>query len=593
MSKNKNKNQRKQNITKKAENKGVYTIVAIILAITFFAFLPSLSCGFVSWDDEGYIVNNLRNIGDFSVGGIANLFTKLSIMGNYHPLTMICYSAIYKLFQLNPTPYHFFNLLLHLANTFLVFLFIYRLTDKRVLVAAVCSLLFGIHPLHVESVTWISETKDVLYTFFYLLAIQKYLTFREDRTVRKHYFYALLFFVLSCLSKGMAVTLPIVLLGIIFFDLKKAKVSEIFNVVPFFIISLIFGMIALKAQQVSEGVISLDNYSTIDKILFPFYSAAFYIIKMIVPINLSIIYPYPEKQGFFLPVAFYFAPILILFLASTFFMNIDERLGDKLTFGIFFYFFVILPVIQIKPVGEAIAADRYFYVASIGLFYLVGELVEYLFIRFQIQLPYRVLQVSQNSQKQSFTSPKPIYKPIILSVLAFVFVSLFVLTFQRTQVWKDSGTLWASVIESNPKIDKAYYGVGIFLERKNKKEEAVTYYQKALSVNPRNVKALNNLGNYFYTKLMLDSAANLYSKTIEINPKFSEGYYNLGNIAYARNDMNKAIELYEKSFELDNKFLDCLRMLVTCYEKVGNKEKKAFYRNKLTELNRYRIGKVK
>ena len=155
---------------KKIDKKYIFISLGILLIITFIAFYPSLKNGFVTWDDEDYLHNNLRYIGNLSKQGIAELFNiNTVVFGNYHPLTILSYALIYHFYELDPYPFHLYNLVLHLLNVVLVFWFILKISKNSIAVSFVTAILFGVHPLHVESVAWVSETKDVLYTFFFVI----------------------------------------------------------------------------------------------------------------------------------------------------------------------------------------------------------------------------------------------------------------------------------------------------------------------------------------------------------------------------------------------------------------------------------------
>jgi len=534
-----------------------FVLMVVLVVTTFIVFFPSLQNGFVSWDDEGYILNNLHNIGKLSFTAISDLFGKLAIMGNYHPLTMIVYTLVYHFAGLNPSIYHAVNLLLHLSNVLLLFVFIYKLTNRNLVIAFITALLFSVHPLHVESVTWISETKDVLYTFFYLVALYNYLLFYEGINSYKYYVITLGAFLLSCFSKGMAVTLPMVLILIDYLKQKPFTTRLVLEKIPFFIIALIFGLLAIKAQQASEAVQSLNQFSFFEKLLFPFYGLWFYIVKMFFPFWLSIFYPYPQTGQLFW--TYYAAPIATLglvFLVYRYF-----RTNRMILFGLLFYVFVILPVLQIKPVGEAIVAERYFYLSSIGLFFLIGYFVE----------------------KISTLYPKPPIPRLVYACVLMLTLVYAIQTHRRTKIWKNSETLWKSVIDINPKIDKAYYSLGIFYERQKRSSDALAMYRKALEVNPKNHKALNNIGNFLYLSRNFDSANVYYSRAIATNPKFSEAFYNKANIVFAQNRFQDAIILYEKAIEANPRFMNAYNMMAKCYEKLGNKERSDYYQKKAFE----------
>src|SRR6266571_3392951 len=265
--------------------------LAVTLVLTVLSFSPSLDNGFTNWDDPGYVLENY-SIRDLSQKNVANVFTSY-LQGNYHPLTVLSYAVEYKFFQLDPKIYHITNLLLHVLNTTFVFWLI-RLLTGRLETAAITAVLFGIHPLHVESVAWISERKDVLFSLFYLGSLISYvlsLTKVQDRV--RYLIMSLVLFILSLLSKGVAVTLPLVLLLIDYY-FKRTFTKKIFiEKIPFFLLSIGFGVIAILAQK-SEGAIqTMTTYPFYDRLLIASYGIVTYLFKIFVPQQLSAFYPYP------------------------------------------------------------------------------------------------------------------------------------------------------------------------------------------------------------------------------------------------------------------------------------------------------------
>ena len=236
----------KPDLSQKPMSLAYKVLLAVVLILTLIVFSNSFKNNFlVNWDDDGYILNN-PTIQHLDKGSIHEIFTSFH-MGNYHPLTTLTYALEYKFFKLDPLPYHWLNLIFHLCNVVLVFLFI-KLLSKKNLAAVITAVLFAVHPMHVESVAWISELKDVLYTFFFLLSLLFYMQFAKKKNPAV-YILSLLMFVLSLLSKSAAVVLPVLLFLIDYFQSHKQNVKSVLLKVPFFILALIFGIIALKSQD--------------------------------------------------------------------------------------------------------------------------------------------------------------------------------------------------------------------------------------------------------------------------------------------------------------------------------------------------------
>ena len=526
----------KKNVTPAKENKKVfhekiseqklYISLAIIFLVTLISFFPSFKNAFVGWDDEGYLHENISYLSDISSQGIKNIFSNF-IMANYHPLTILVYAVQYNMFELNPFPYHLTNVILHLLNTILVFWFIYKLSGKY-LPALITALLFGIHPLHVESVSWISETKDVLYGFFFIISLILYLKYRENKKL-SIYALSVAMFILSCLSKGMAVTLPMVLILIDYYYEKKFSLKQIYNKIVFFAIALIFGIVAIKSQVSGEGIYNISAYNTIDKITFPFYALLIYLYKMFLPINLAIIYSYPLKETGSIPIEYFLSPIIFIALCAI--VYIYGRKNYKLVFGTLFYLFTIAIVIQILPVGINIASERYFYISSI------------------VEL---------------FINKCPSLKNIGFGIGILVLLILAYLSFERTKVWENSLTLWSDLLDKHPNIaniDKAYYGIANHYYKtenikdpaiiKSRQDSAIKYFKGAIFKNPNNEKALNNLGNAYYQRQQYDSAYIYYNKLVTIKPNYTLGLQNMGNYYYVKGQFDTAIEYYNRILKID------------------------------------------
>lgn len=536
-----------------------YLALTIAVAVTWVTFLPSLKGGFVSWDDEGYLMDNLAVIGNFSMDGWNYIFTHFN-MANYHPITLMVYNFLYNAYKFDPAPYHTFNLIFHLINTGLVFYFITKLSRSRYLVAFVVALLFGIHPLHVESVAWISEAKDVLYTFFFLLSLLAYVKYNNQKENLKYYVFSLLLFVLACLSKGMAVSMSVILILIDYLNNKKITKQLILEKIPFFILSIFFGVLAIKAQQAADGLFDLSMYGMGQKMLFPFYAVFFYIYKMVLPFNLAILYPYPTTLTF----EYILAPIILFAISIAAYLTKSKT--PKVIFGLLFFGACVAPIIQILPVGASIASDRYFYVASIGLFFIIGEGIDYL---------YNTRFKSNNSVKTGIAISGAVICLFLMSI-----------SIQRIKVWENTYTLWTDLSQTNPTIDKAWYGLGLFMQREGEKasadferqnlyNQAKKLYLIALDKNPKNLKALNNLGNCYYNSkpTQVDSAFNYYSRLLKLDTTYVNVYHNLGNIYISRNQLDKAIQSYNKAISLDKNFSISYYGLGVIYEALKDEQR--------------------
>ena len=305
-------------------------LVSVILLITIIVYSNSLNNGFVQWDDYKYVSDN-EDIKQLNSQSIYKYFTTYYLK-MYQPLTMISYALEYKLGGLNPQTYHRTNLVFHTLNVLLVFCFILLLT-KKAPIAAVSALFFGIHPLHVESVAWISERKDLLYSFFYLGSLIAYIFYRKRNNSYGLYFLAVLFFILSLFSKSAAVTLPFILVLTDYYLRNKLTFRSNLDKIPFFALSVIFGIISLLSQRIIGGDLDyVTGYTFLDRLFMGAYAFTFYIIKSVFPFGLSAIHPLPLKEEGILPVAYYISGLTFIFFAYILVRlsksKIDETLKD-------------------------------------------------------------------------------------------------------------------------------------------------------------------------------------------------------------------------------------------------------------------------
>jgi hypothetical protein len=313
-----------------------------------------------------YVYQN-QHIKEISWANTKTFFTSF-YFGNYGPLTLLSYAFDYRMGRLKPLTYHTTNLLFHLLNCILVF-WLVNLLSGAAPVAFLVAMLFGIHPLHVESVAWISERKDVLYSFFFLSSLISYVKYLHKKQTL-FYILSLLLFLASCLSKAMAITLPFVLFLIEYLLRHKIDKKTLFGKLPFGLISLVFCIITLLTQYGPSHAKPAHLFSFLDNILRAGYGLMFYIYKIILPVRLSGLYPNPQNIGGNYPMVFFLAPLVIILLIL---LIIKFRNNRKVIFGTGFFIITILPVLQLLPVGWAIAADRYTYIPAIGIFYLFGE----------------------------------------------------------------------------------------------------------------------------------------------------------------------------------------------------------------------------
>ena len=433
-----------------------YLPLAVIVLAFFMIYSQALNFDLLDWDDYGYIKNN-PDVQNFS---IRNFFTSF-YGGNYHPLTCITWSVDYYLGGLNGKSYHMTNMLLHVLNIVLMYFFVKFLFERKD-IALFTAALFAIHPMHVESVAWVSERKDVLYACFFLLSLIAYLRFiRNDH--KKYYLASLVLFILSLLSKSAAVVLPLVLLLIDYFKEKKITTESLLLKLPFFLISILFGVIALKSQQTSMSYGFAPHFPLISRLLIASYGMTHYLLSFVFPFKQSALHPYPVAVGEALPWYFFGSAITIFLII--FCIIYFKKYRKILLFAFGFFFINLLLVIQILPVGKAIVAERYTYLAYPGLAMLLG---------------YLLFGFSGRS------------KNIILVSIAAWLIFLSVQTYARLPVWKNSLTIFSDIISTHPEEESGWYNRGLVRFYMKDYKAALEDYNASLALKADNAPALYN-----------------------------------------------------------------------------------------------------
>ena len=359
-------------------------LLFIIVSFTSIIYFKSLFNDLLFWDDNIYVINN-KDITNLSFNSLKTIFSGFYAYC-YLPLTMLTYSLEYHFFGLNPFIYHLDNLVLHLFNIILVFIFIYKLSlgselreintrQYAISLAFIVALLFAIHPMHVESVAWISERKDLLYSFFFLSSLIFYIKYiSQIKSSIIHYPLSIILFFLSCLSKPTAVTLPFVLILIDYFFNRfslKSKVKLFKEKIPFFILSLLFLIIAFYSQKHEIVVNSADDsyFNLFHRIFLFSFALTFYLYKVIAPFHLSVIHSFLGNAKHF-PSLYYISSLILLIIPLIIFISGKSR--KLLIFGFLFFFTTIALSLQIIPFRFAIVCERYTYIPYIGLFFIIA-----------------------------------------------------------------------------------------------------------------------------------------------------------------------------------------------------------------------------
>ena len=512
-------------------------ILAGILLLTFFVYSNSINNDFSSWDDDEYVINNPL-IKDLSLQGTKAIFTT-PYMGNYHPLTCLTNALEFKFFGLNPKVFHFTNLFFHLLNVVLVFYFVLNLTGFKNL-SGFCALFFAIHPLHTESVSWIAERKDVLYSFFYLLSLIFYCSKFKVQSPKLenekpqlpiiNYQLSILFFIFSLLSKSMAVTLPVILILIEYYKINLQ--FTIYNLqflkkhIPFLMLAAIFGIIAIYSQSSAKAMDMSPDFSFLDRIFIACYGIIFYVFKLLIPVNLSALHSFPQKINGLLPLEYYFSVIVILTLI---FLFIKYKIKNKeIIFGILFFLITISPVLQIIPVGRAVVAERYTYIPYLGLFFAITQISNFIPIFSGSNL-----------------------KNILTAVFVGYVATFSIITYQRNKIWRNGMSLFSDVVEKNPENYYGYFGRGTVNEKLKKYDEAVVNYSEAIKRNPKFEQAFYNRANSKSALGNYKSAIDDLTEALAIKPDYAKAYINRGVIKQQLHDYDGAINDHTKAIEIN------------------------------------------
>ena len=565
-----------------------YFTAALVSLLTLIVYLPALRNGFVAgWDDALYVLDNVY------IRSLRWEFFRWAAIDAsvpyWQPLTWISHAVDYALWGLNPLGHHLTSIVFHALNSGMVVWLTIRLLEivnedaraagkpavfegRGLLIAAgITGMLFGVHPLHVESAAWISERKDLLYTLLYMLAMLSYLGYALDlkRTeaqkafyLNKRYYGTLALFFLSLASKPMAVTLPVILFLLDWYPLKRIVSRKnipalIAEKIPFFVLSGALSLSTVLAHESAGDFIFLEEASFASRTLVVFRGIMTYLWKTIAPFDLLPIYPYPRVVSFTDPV--YLAAILLVSVITIACLRIAKKQPYWLA-GWSFFVITLLPVLGFFRTGREFMADRFVYLAALGPFILAGSAAAWI-----------TGQKNRKTQRSLFAA----------LVALTVFLSYF--SVMQIGIWKDSIILWSHAIKKEPyRSPDGYFLRGEAFEGNGQWDRAVEDYSTAISLDPKYGSAYLNRGSVFFAQGQLDRALEDFNATITLQPDSADAYVNRGNtyfkkgkIDQAINDYNAAINkkpafcaayinrgiAYKDKGEFNNAFLDFTRAL--------------------------------
>ncbi len=523
-----------------AKGWGSWLVPVLIALVTFAAFLPALHNQFVNWDDDKNFLENPHYRG---LGWTQLSWMWTTHMGHYIPLTWMTLGLDYRLWGMNPFGYHLTSLLLHVANAVVFFFVVRRLLTRALpspserghtlaVSAAFAALVFAIHPLRVESVAWATERRDVLSGLFYLSAVLAYLRAcdREERS-RGWYWGAVALFAGALLSKSMAVNLPVVLMILDVYPLRRlggsigwwSKPARRIYVekIPFVLLAAVASAIAVMAQFSIHAALPLAQLSVPGRLAVSAYGLSFYLGKMIVPVNLSPLYELPRTVS---PWATPFILSFGLTVAITAIALTLRRRVLGLPAAWLAYIVVLLPVLGIFQSGPQIAADRYTYLAGLGWAILAGAGL----LSSWSRLPF-----------------------LLIGLVVSIPVGLGTLTWNQVHVWHDSKTLWAHALAIDPNSSVAQNDFGEALAQQGKLAEAIEHYRRALNIKPDYADAHYNLGGALAQQGKLADAIHHYQRALQITPDDADAHTHWGLALAQQGRLAEAIEHYRQALRIN------------------------------------------
>jgi Tfp pilus assembly protein PilF len=543
------------------EVKTTYLYLSLIL-ISFLPYIPLLNADFVHWDDDVYIVENSRVQKGVTIENIKWAFTT-TYFGFYYPLTWLSHMLDCSLFGLNASMHHLTNLLWHIANTLLLFSFFHSATKEKIK-SFVLSFLFAVHPLNVESVAWISERKNLLAAFFFLLGLNLYLFYLKNPNIRN---YTLLYlsFLLGMMAKPILVTFPFALLLIDLWPLKRIKLEKnilkenkesLYEKIWFLIPIPIFVYLTIIAQKDADALASLSYITFKDRVAGAVIALKDYIVNFIFPIKLTALYPHLKGDYSISVLVLSFVLILFIFALSLKYF----KKNPLYLFGFLWFVINLAPVLGIIQVGDQARADRYMYIPMVGLLSVIV---------------FGLNDIVDISNKK-----------IVFGFFVTVFILFSVKTHYQCLTWKNTETLFSNMIKVSPKASQAYHNIAIVCKERGDIDGAIENYKKALEIDPCKAKSLNNLGSCYAETGDYYKAIECFKKSIECNPNLSQGYYNLGLSYEHLGDINKAIEYYQKTVELDPKKEKAYNNIGICFTKMNDFKTALYYFEKAYQLNK-------
>jgi hypothetical protein len=515
-------------------------LVSLALLVMILAvYWQTGSHEFLNFDDEAYVTANPHVVSGISGKNMVWAFTSFE-EANWHPLTWLSHMMDVQLHGLNPRGHHLTSVVIHCSSSLVLLLFLFRLTGglwPSALVAA----LFALHPLHVESVAWIAERKDVLSGFFWFLTLYLYVGYTANRKAVL-YVLALVSFLLGLMAKPMLVTLPIVLLLLDYWPLGRFSsraqeegqypegrrwIALLQEKIPFCLAALISSAVTLYAQQAGGAVPAFTVFPLSLRMENVLTSYVKYLGKTFWPHDLAVYYPFPRS----VPLWQVSGSLLCLLFLSLIALRAGRR-NPLIALGWFWFIVTLVPVIGLVQVGGQAMADRYSYLPITGVFIMVAWGGQHLVRKW------------------------PGWQGLSVLLAAIIITALSVATWRQLGYWRDNISLYRHTLRVTTDNDLIHYNLGMTLARDGYLDAAIREYREAIRIQPRHFGAHNNLGIALAGKGELDAAIGAYKEAIRINRHGREAHNNLGVVLAAQGDLSGAIREFREALRLSPDYMD-------------------------------------
>jgi Tfp pilus assembly protein PilF len=524
-----------------------------VICITILCFIRTSGYDFVNWDDDFNIAEN-PNLRYFDWANIKGIFTS-HVIGNYNPLTIFTFAVENHLVGLKPGVFHTTNVILHAGCVFFFYRLV-RLLGLSIWPAIFAALIFGIHPMRVESVAWITERKDVLFGIFYLAALVQYVKWYKSGHQRKYFIWILVLFILSLLSKIQAVALPLSMLALDFLLARKIQWKLVIEKIPYFVLSLVFGLLGIYFLSQQGSLDSTDHYNIGERLLVGMYSFVIYLVKFIVPFRISPLYPYPAL----LPWYVYSSPVVTVGIVWVFWTAWQKR-WRPLVFGLLFFAVNIAFVLQVVGAGQGFLADRFTYIPYAGLIFSLVFYVN------QLRL--------QNKRLSKY----------VLPVAVLWVVALAVQTWMHIPIWKNSGTLWTHVLKYYQNTPLPYRNRAQYYRDLKQYDLALADYDRSIALK-KDADVINSRARMYFDQQKWNEAIANYNLAIEVKPT-GEFYINRGAAYAMLGNMQNALSDMTEGVRLDPTFPNGYKNRSLVYQALGQVDAAQQDLLKYLELNPY------